>query len=301
MKGTPMTSTRTESDSFGQIDVPADALWGGQTERSRRFFAIGRQRMPLAIVQALAEIKRAAAEVNRDLGLLDPAKANAIAAAAARVAAGEFDDQFPLSVWQTGSGTQSNMNVNEVVARLASDALGGDASAARRRAPERRRQLGPVVERRVSDGDAHRRGARSRGRCWTRWRNCAARSRPRRPHSPTSSRSAAPTCRTPRRSRSARSSAATTPSWPGRRGAAAGAARRACAGHRRHGRRHRAEHAPRFGPRVAAALAERAGRAVRGGRQPVRRDGRARAAGRPAWRAQDAGQWRSTRSPTTSG
>ena len=124
-----MASTRTESDSFGPIEVPADALWGAQTERSRRFFAIGRQRMPLAIVRALAEIKRAAAEVNRDLGLLDPAKADAIAAAAARIAAGEFAAQFPLSVWQTGSGTQSNMNVNEVVARLASDAIGGAADA----------------------------------------------------------------------------------------------------------------------------------------------------------------------------
>lgn len=132
MGGKNMTSTRTESDSFGQIEVPVDALWGAQTERSLRFFSIGQQRMPLAIVQALAEIKRAAAEVNRDLGLLDPAKADAIAAAAARVAAGEFADQFPLSVWQTGSGTQSNMNVNEVVARLASDALGHDASGARR-------------------------------------------------------------------------------------------------------------------------------------------------------------------------
>jgi fumarate hydratase, class II len=127
-----MTSTRSESDSFGQIEVPGDALWGAQTERSRRFFAIGQQRMPLAIVRALAEIKRAAAEVNRDLGLLDPAKADAIAAAAARIAACEFADQFPLSVWQTGSGTQSNMNVNEVVARLASDALGHEASGAPR-------------------------------------------------------------------------------------------------------------------------------------------------------------------------
>ena len=126
-----MTSTRTETDSFGQIEVPGDALWAAQTERSRQFFAIGQQRMPLAIVQALAEIKRAAAEVNRSLGLLDPAKADAIAAAAARVAAGEFGAQFPLSVWQTGSGTQSNMNVNEVVARLASDALGGEPSGAR--------------------------------------------------------------------------------------------------------------------------------------------------------------------------
>ncbi len=117
-------TTRIETDSFGPIAVPADALWGAQTERSRQFFAIGRQRMPLEIVHALAEIKRAAAEVNAALGLLAPDKAAAIAAAAAHVAAGEFDAvAFPLSVWQTGSGTQSNMNVNEVVARLASAAL----------------------------------------------------------------------------------------------------------------------------------------------------------------------------------
>ncbi|WP_296700106.1 lyase family protein, partial [Thiocapsa sp. UBA6158] len=108
-----MSSTRSESDSFGPIQIPGDALWGAQTERSRRFFAIGGQRMPMEIVHALAQIKGAAAEVNRALGLLDPAKADAVAAAAARVAAGEFEAQFPLSVWQTGSGTQSNMNVNE--------------------------------------------------------------------------------------------------------------------------------------------------------------------------------------------
>ncbi|HEY6354694.1 MAG TPA: lyase family protein, partial [Burkholderiaceae bacterium] len=125
-------STRVETDSFGPIEVPAEAMWGAQTERSRRFFAIGQQRMPIAIIHALAEIKRAAAEVNRDLGLLEPAKADAVAAAAARVAAGEVDAQFPLSVWQTGSGTQSNMNVNEVVASLASIALGGGLGAARR-------------------------------------------------------------------------------------------------------------------------------------------------------------------------
>jgi len=127
-----MAATRTETDSFGPIEVPADALWAAQTERSRRFFAIGAQRMPLPIVHALAEVKRAAAETNAALGLLDAAKAQAIAAAAARVAAGEFDAEFPLSVWQTGSGTQSNMNVNEVVAHLASRALGGGLGAERR-------------------------------------------------------------------------------------------------------------------------------------------------------------------------
>lgn len=128
---TPPPSPRTETDSFGPIDVPGDALWGAQTERSLRFFAIGEQRMPLDIVHALAQVKRAAAEVNGDLGLLEPARAAAVAAAAARVAAGELDAHFPLSVWQTGSGTQSNMNVNEVVAHLASRALGGGLGAER--------------------------------------------------------------------------------------------------------------------------------------------------------------------------
>ena len=127
-----MSPTRIETDSFGQIDVPGDALWGAQTERSRRFFAIGDRRMPIDLVHAMAEVKRAAAEVNRDLGLLGPSKADAIAVTAARVAAGEFDTQFPLSVWQTGSGTQSHMNVNEVIASLASLSLGGGLGAARR-------------------------------------------------------------------------------------------------------------------------------------------------------------------------
>lgn len=120
-----MSNTRSESDSFGPIDVPRDALWGAQTARSLRFFAIGEQRMPLEVIHALAWIKWAAASVHRDLQLLNADKAQAITEAAQRVAMGEFDAEFPLSVWQTGSGTQSNMNVNEVVANLASRALGG--------------------------------------------------------------------------------------------------------------------------------------------------------------------------------
>jgi fumarate hydratase, class II len=126
-----MAVKRIETDSLGPIEVPGEALWGAQTERSRRFFAIGQQPMPIEIVHALAQVKRAAAEVNRELGRLDSVKAEAVAAAAARVAAGEVDAQFPLSVWQTGSGTQSNMNVNEVIASLASLALGGGLGAAR--------------------------------------------------------------------------------------------------------------------------------------------------------------------------
>ncbi|MBI3370127.1 MAG: class II fumarate hydratase [Betaproteobacteria bacterium] len=127
-----MSKPRIESDTFGPIDVPAEALWGAQTARSLHFFAIGVQRMPLEVIHALAWIKWAASSVNRDLHLLDADKALAIAEAAQRVASGEFDAEFPLSVWQTGSGTQSNMNVNEVVASLASRSLGGGAGAARR-------------------------------------------------------------------------------------------------------------------------------------------------------------------------
>ena len=126
-----MDTTRTETDSFGPIEVPADALWGAQTARSLHFFAIGTQQMPLQIVHALGWVKWAAAGVNAQLQLLDAVKATAIADAALQVAAGELDAEFPLSVWQTGSGTQSNMNVNEVIASRASQVLGGGVGARR--------------------------------------------------------------------------------------------------------------------------------------------------------------------------
>jgi fumarate hydratase class II len=122
----PIEKSRTEKDSFGPIEVPADRLWGAQTERSRRFFRISGERMPLAVVYALARIKKAAAGVNAALGLLDKKKAHAIERAAAEVLAGRHDEEFPLMVWQTGSGTQSNMNVNEVLANRASELLGGE-------------------------------------------------------------------------------------------------------------------------------------------------------------------------------
>ena len=118
--------TRTEKDTFGPIEVPAARLWGAQTERSRRFFRISTERMPMEVVCALARTKRAAASVNLSLGLIDAAKAQAIESAAGEVLAGKLDEEFPLSVWQTGSGTQSNMNVNEVLANRASELLGGE-------------------------------------------------------------------------------------------------------------------------------------------------------------------------------
>ena len=121
-----MSGSRLEKDSFGTIEVPAERLWGAQTERSRRFFRISVERMPLAVIHALALVKKAAAIVNADLGLLDRKKAAAIRKAAEEVRAAKHDEEFPLSVWQTGSGTQSNMNVNEVLANRASELLGGE-------------------------------------------------------------------------------------------------------------------------------------------------------------------------------
>ena len=126
-----MAATRTERDSFGPIEVPAQRLWGAQTERSRRHFRISGELMPLAVIHALALVKRAAARANRELGLLDARKAAAIEQAADEVLAGRHDEEFPLVVWQTGSGTQSNMNVNEVLANRASEILGGERGARR--------------------------------------------------------------------------------------------------------------------------------------------------------------------------
>jgi fumarate hydratase class II len=122
-------STRTETDSFGPIDVPADRYWGAQTERSRQNFKIGQDRMPMPIVHALGIVKLAAAETNRELGLLDARRAGAIIRAAREVIEGKLDDHFPLVVWQTGSGTQSNMNLNEVIANRANELLGGKLGA----------------------------------------------------------------------------------------------------------------------------------------------------------------------------
>ena len=124
-----MVMTRTETDTFGPIEVPADRLWGAQTERARRNFNIGEERMPIAIIHALAIVKHAAAETNRELGSLDAQRASAIVNAAQEVIDGKLDDHFPLPVWQTGSGTQTNMNVNEVIAARANMLLGGEPGA----------------------------------------------------------------------------------------------------------------------------------------------------------------------------
>ncbi len=126
-----MTATRIEKDSMGPIDVPADRLWGAQTQRSLEHFRISIEKMPTELVYALAQTKYAAATVNRDLGLLPTERADAIVKAANEVLADQHSGEFPLAIWQTGSGTQINMNMNEVLANRASELLGGERGMSR--------------------------------------------------------------------------------------------------------------------------------------------------------------------------
>ncbi|WP_343553573.1 class II fumarate hydratase [Pantoea sp.] len=126
-----MAANRIEKDSMGPIDVPADKLWGAQTQRSLEHFKISTEKMPVALVHALALTKRAAAQVNQDLGLLPADRAQAILKAADEVLADKHSDEFPLAIWQTGSGTQTNMNMNEVLANRASEILGGERGMSR--------------------------------------------------------------------------------------------------------------------------------------------------------------------------
>ncbi len=120
-----MASTRIESDSMGTIEVPADHYWGAQTQRSLHHFDIGEDRMPPELIRAFGVLKKAAALVNHDLGRLDEEKTRLIAAAADEVIAGKWNAEFPLRIWQTGSGTQTNMNANEVISNRAIELAGG--------------------------------------------------------------------------------------------------------------------------------------------------------------------------------
>jgi fumarate hydratase class II len=125
-------TTRTERDTFGPIEVPDDHLWGAQTQRSLQYFRISTEKMPPALIRALLIVKRASAQVNVELAKLPAKTAEAIVAAADEALAGKHDGEFPLAVWQTGSGTQTNMNVNEVLANRASEILGGPRGEGRR-------------------------------------------------------------------------------------------------------------------------------------------------------------------------
>ena len=195
-----MSGTRLERDSLGDVSVPSDRLWGAQTERAIRHFDISTERMPRELILALALVKRCAALVNQRLGALDDRKAQVIAAAADEVIAGRHEAEFPLAVWQTGSGTQTNMNMNEVLANRASVLLGGQLGGGRLVHPN------DDVNRGQSSNDVFptamtwRRSAQVEGacclrsaRCATPWRAEVAR------RSRTSSRSGARICRTRRR------------------------------------------------------------------------------------------------------
>ena len=157
--GIDATGTRHETDSMGGIDVPADRYWGAQTQRSLVHFSIGNDKMPHAVYHAYGYVKKAAAMVNGQAGRLPRWKADLIARVADEVIAGDLDDSFPLYVWQTGSGTQSNMNVNEVISNRAIQLLGGVLGSQDPGASQRSRQHGPVLQRHLPDGDAHRHGA----------------------------------------------------------------------------------------------------------------------------------------------
>ena len=191
-----MTDTRTETDSFGPIEVPGSAYWGAQTQRSIENFPFGeRERMPIGIIHALAIVKQAAARVNRAHGL-DARLADAIEAAAAEVIEGKLDDQFPLVIWQTGSGTQSNMNVNEVIAGRANELLTGTRGGKVPIHPNDHVNMSQSSNDSFPDRDAHRRRAgRTRSATARTVAGSSRRCSPRPRRGTISSRSAARTSR----------------------------------------------------------------------------------------------------------
>ena len=147
--------TRVESDSMGKIDVPVDRYYGAQTARSLIHFDIGRDTMPAELIRAFGVLKKAAALVNQDLGKLPAEKAGLISQAADEVISGKLNKHFPLRIWQTGSGTQTNMNVNEVISNRAIEISGGEMGSKKPIHPNDDREYVAVVERYVSYGDAY--------------------------------------------------------------------------------------------------------------------------------------------------
>ena len=221
-----MTKTRTETDTFGPIEVAADRYWGAQAQRILGNFKIGWEKQPLPVVRALGIVKRAAAETNMALGRLDTKIGEAIVAAAQEVIDGKLDDHFPLVVWQTGSGTQSNMNANEVISNRAIEMLGGVMGSKKPVHPNDHVNMSQSSNDTYPDGHAHR--LRRGDRAPAAARRCkhlhnALERQGRRPGR-TSSRSAAPTPRTPRRSPWARNS----PAMPSRSPMASRASSRPC-------------------------------------------------------------------------
>ncbi len=194
-----MATTRTETDTFGPIEVASDRYWGAQAERSLGNFRIGWERQPLPVVRALGIVKRAAAETNMALGRLDPAIGEVIVRAAQEVIDGKLDDHFPLVVWQTGSGTQSNMNANEVISNRAIEMLGGVMGSKKPVHPNDHVNMSQSSNDTYPTAMHVAAGRRSSTACCRRCGISTRRSRPRRRPGAISSRSAAPTRRTPRR------------------------------------------------------------------------------------------------------
>ena len=151
------TETRTETDSMGAIEVPADRYWGAQTARSLHHFPIGDDRMPEPLIRAIGILKEASAQVNADLGMMSPDKSALIVAAAREVSDGKLDDHFPLSVWQTGSGTQTNMNANEVISNRAIEMAGGVMGSKEPVHPNDDVNMSQSSQRHLPDRHAHRR------------------------------------------------------------------------------------------------------------------------------------------------
>ena len=154
--------TRIETDSFGPIEVAADRYWGAQTQRSLENFRIGTERMPRPLIRALGIVKYCSAEVNEALGKLEPTLADAIKRAAREVIEGKLDDHFPLVVWQTGSGTQTNMNANEVISNRAIEMLGGEMGSKKPVHPNDHVNMSQSSNDTFPGGDAHRGGRAGR-------------------------------------------------------------------------------------------------------------------------------------------
>ena len=170
-----MSETRIETDSLGEIEVPAEAYYGAQTERANRNFPVSGLRFPAAFVSALALVKSEAAAVNAELGIVEPEIARAIRQAADEVVDGQLGDHFPLDIFQTGSGTSTNMNLNEVIGNRAIEILGGELGSKSPVHPNDHVNAGQSSNDTIPDGDSHRGGLRRRWRrTWSRlWRRLA--------------------------------------------------------------------------------------------------------------------------------
>ena len=195
--GIDAQGSRSEFDSLGTVDVPADRYWGAQTQRSLMHFSIGNDHMPIEVYHAYGLVKKACALVNERAGRLSAWRAKVIVQAADEAIAGKLDDEFPLFVWQTGSGTQSNMNVNEVLSNRAIQLLGGELGSQQPVGPNDHVNMGQSSNDTFPTAMHIAAVTELDDRLIPTCRRCRARSTPRQSSGPTSSRSAAPTSRTP--------------------------------------------------------------------------------------------------------